>query len=130
MLALKALLAGTGQPLSDGRPQHVEVRCDGRRVRELAIPADQADVVQQLDLSPLVARGNHRLTIVDRGDTAPAYQATFRYHLPQEGKVRETRHDLRGGAFHAPYEGLSIELAYDKTSLAVGDTWRHGHRSQ
>ena len=85
VLALKGVAGGSGKPLADGRPQHVEIRCDGNAVRDLTVPAEQADVVQQIDLSSLVAAGKHRLTVVDRSGTAALYQVTFRYHLPGTG---------------------------------------------
>ena len=112
VLALKALLAGTGKPLGDGRPQHVEIRCDDQLVRDLVVPASQSDVVQQLDLSSLLSEGKHLVTITDRSGTAAVYQVSFRYHLPpaKEPAPQEAQ------------ETLSIELAYDKTGLAVNDT--------
>jgi uncharacterized protein YfaS (alpha-2-macroglobulin family) len=109
VLALKALLAGSGKPLSDGRPRHVEIRCDEKLVRDLVVPASQTDVVQQIDLSSLVSEGKHLLTITDRSDTAAVYQVSLRYHLPQPKEP-------------AGQEALSIELAYDKTDLRVNDT--------
>jgi uncharacterized protein YfaS (alpha-2-macroglobulin family) len=108
VLALKALLAGAGKPLGDGRPQHVEIRCDQTLVRDLMIPASQADVVQQIDLSSLVGEGEHLLTLTDRSDTAAVYQVSLRYYLPQPSAPAEK-------------EALSIELAYDKTDLSVND---------
>ena len=109
VLALKALLAGTGKSLANGRPQQVEIRCEGRLVRDVLIPASQSDIVQQIDLSPLVAKGDHHLTLVDRNGTSPVYQVSLRYHLPEARKP--------------PDEGpLAIELTYDKTELAVNDS--------
>ena len=109
VLALKALLAGSGKPLSDGRPRHLDIRCDDRLVRDLVVLADQADVVQQIDLSSLVSEGKHRLTITDRNDTAAVYQVLLRYYVPQATEP-------------IGHEGLSIDLAYDKTNLSVNDT--------
>ncbi len=109
VLALKALLAGTGKPLGDGRPQHVEIRCDQELVRDLAVPASQADVVQQIDLSSLVSEGKHLLTLTDRSDTAAVYQVSLRYYLPQPVAPAEK-------------EALSIELGYYRTNLGVNDT--------
>ncbi len=109
VLALKALLAGNGKPLSDGQPLHVEIRCDEQLVRDLMVPAAQSDVVQQIDVSSLVSAGEHRLSIIDRGDAAAVYQVSLRYHLPQAKEAAE-------------HETLSIELAYDKTDLTVNDT--------
>ncbi len=109
VLALKALLAATGKPLGDGRPQHLEIRCDGNLVRDLAVPESQADVVQQVDLTPVVSAGSHRVNIVDFSGTAAVYQMSLRYHLPESAQP-------------APQEALSIDLAYDKAKLNVNDT--------
>ncbi len=108
VLALKALLAGTDRPLGEARPRQIEIAVDGKIVQTLAIPADQGEVMQQVDLSAQVARGSHRLAIADRTETATGYQATLVYHLP--------------GGDRPPDAGpLSIELVYDKTALTVDD---------
>ena len=54
VLALKALLAGTGKPLGGDKARRIAILLDGEIVRELEIPADQADVLQQVDLSDRV----------------------------------------------------------------------------
>ena len=84
VLALKALLAGTGKPLGGDKPRRIAILLDGEIVQELAIPADQADVLRQVDLSDRVATapGTHRLTIEDRSGTDSGYQVVFRYHEP------------------------------------------------
>ena len=87
----------------------MEIRCDEKLVRDLTVPASQADVVQQIDLSSLVCQGKHRVTITDRDDSAPVYQVSLRYHLPQAEQP-------------ASHEALSIELTYDNTELSVNDT--------
>jgi hypothetical protein len=71
VLALKALLAGRDVPLGSGQ-QHVAIRCDGQLVRDLVVPADQADVLQQIDLSSLVGAGQHNLTLTDLAAIPPA----------------------------------------------------------
>ena len=105
---LKALLAGTGRPLASDRPPHVEIRCDGKLVRELVVPTLQADVVQQIDLSSLMSVGKHRLALVNRSDTAAVYQTSISYCLPEAEEPGE-----RGP--------LGIQIAYDKTELYVND---------
>ena len=50
VLALKALLAGTGKPLGGDKARRIAILLDGETVRELTIPADQDDVLQQVDL--------------------------------------------------------------------------------
>ncbi len=108
VLALRALLAGTDQPLADAQPRQIDIQLDGHTVKSLPIPVDQSDVVQQVDLSRGVLGGGHRLAIIEHTSTAAGYQATLVYHMP--------------GADRPPAaEPLSIQLDYDKTSLTVDD---------
>jgi hypothetical protein len=111
VLALKALLAGTDRPLGEARQRQIDITVDGRTVETLVIPADQGEVMQQMDLSTQVARGSHRLGITDRTGTATGYQATLAYHVPGADRPQ--------GA-----EPLSIQLVYDKTTLVVDDRVR------
>jgi uncharacterized protein YfaS (alpha-2-macroglobulin family) len=109
VLALQALLAGTGKALGGDRPRQLSVALDGAEVRDLVVPVDQSDVVQQVDLSDRVARGSHRLTVTDRSGTDSGFQVVFRYHVADDRKAP--------GA-----EGpLAIRLDYDRTSLVVDD---------
>jgi hypothetical protein len=110
VLALKALLAGTGRPLGDGGPRRVALALDGGPARVEEIPADQADVVRQIDLSNGVGPGSHRLTLDDRGASEPGYQVVFSYHVPDAAAPP--------GAADQP---LTVHVAYDRTTLAVGE---------
>ena len=114
VLALKALLAATGQPLGGDRPRRIAVTLDGQRVREIEVPADQADVVRQLDVSDLVTPGTHRLNLEDRGNADSGYQVVFRYHEPESRPTRD-------GGIPPAREPLTIRLDYDRTTLAVDD---------
>jgi hypothetical protein len=109
VLALKALLAGTDKALGDAQERRIEVRWENGEQREIVIPADQADVVQQIDLSAHMTAGQHHLELVEKGDAATVYQVAFRYHVP-------------GAAAQAKPDPLAIELNYDREELAVGDT--------
>lgn len=108
VLSLKALLAGTGS-LGGDQDRHIEVRLDDRLVQALDIPAGQAEVLKQVDLSSQLANGARRLTITETTGTAAGFQVTFRYHLPEEARP-------------APAEPLAVTLTYDRTELAVDDT--------
>jgi uncharacterized protein YfaS (alpha-2-macroglobulin family) len=111
VLALKALLAGTGKPLGGDKPRRIVILLDGEIVQELAIPADQADVMRQVDLSSRVASapGTHRLKIEDRSATDSGYQVVFRYYEPDK--------------VDAPDAGpLTIHLEYDRTAIVVDET--------
>lgn len=106
MLALKALLAGTGKPLGGDRQRRVDIAIDGKVVRGVTIPADQGDVVRQIDLSAVLAKGSHRVRLTDRSNTAAGYQVALGYHVPGVGNPQADR-------------PLSIRLEYDKTELTV-----------
>jgi hypothetical protein len=106
VLALKALLAGTDAATNDAERRFLVKM--GELEREIRVPADQTDVVQQIDLTPHLKAGGNRLTVRERSETAASYQVTFRYHVPDEGKA-------------SPKEGpLDIVLAYDRRAVAVG----------
>jgi uncharacterized protein YfaS (alpha-2-macroglobulin family) len=109
VLSLKALLAGTGQPLGGGRERRVEVRLgDGFR-RTVVIPADQAEVMQQLDLTPHLRPGPNRLTVTETSGTDSGYQVAFRYHVPGAGPA-------------AGDDALAVDVHYDRTKLSAGQT--------
>jgi uncharacterized protein YfaS (alpha-2-macroglobulin family) len=108
VLALKALLAGTGKPLGGDTERRIELRWkDGSK--SLVIPADQAEVMQQLDLTAQLGHGSHRLTIAERTGSAAGYQVALRYHVPDGGTPEKQ-------------EPLAIDIVYDRTELAVGGT--------
>ena len=75
----------------------------------MVIPADQAEVMQQIDLSKHLTPGPHRLTVTARTGAAAGYQVTFRYHVPGDDMPEKP-------------QPLAIELTYDRANLAVGDT--------
>jgi hypothetical protein len=108
VLALKALLAGTSKPLGGESERRIEVALDGQPVRTVTIPADQGDVMVQFDLSGQLKPGAQRLTLTERSQTAAGFQVAFRYHVP-------------GDAPPPAAEPLSVALAYDRDTLAVGD---------
>jgi hypothetical protein len=111
VLALKALLAGTGAALGGERDRQIEIAWGPDSKRVIHIPADQADVMQQIDLSGHLTPGQHRLVLTDTSGLATGYQVAFRYHVAGAKPPEQA-------------EPLAIELAYDRTELAVGDTVR------
>ncbi len=111
VLSLKALLLGTSGALGGERDRHIEVRLGERLIQSLDVPASQAEVLKQVDLSAHLAAGANRLTITETTGTASGFQATLRYHLPEEAKP-------------APAYPLAVTLAYDRTELKVDDTVR------
>jgi len=113
ILSLRALLAGTGKPLGGETPRQIAIMLDGEAVSQLAIPADQADVMHHVDLSDRFARGTHRLSLVSRSGTDSGYQVVFSYHEP------DTVDPAAAASSPGP---LTIRLDYDRSSLAVDET--------
>jgi hypothetical protein len=109
VLALKALLAGTGQPLGGQTERRVEVAVSDNPMQSMVIPTDQVDVMKQLDLSEQVGAGRHSLTLTDRSNTDSVYQLVFRYHKPAASASPTNR------------DPLGITLSYDRTELMVND---------
>jgi hypothetical protein len=109
VLALKALLTGTGRPLGGDADRQIEIALGGELTRAVTIPADQADVVRQVDLSGLLAGGQHHLVLSDRSGSGAGYQVAFSYYLPGE----------QPQGIQKP---LSIELQFDRADLHVGDS--------
>lgn len=108
VLALKALLAGTGKPLGDGQERRIEIVL-GEHRQELVIPADQDEVMQQIDLSGRLRPGRNTLQIAETTGAASNFQIVLRHHVPDPDQP-------------PPEEPLTIRVDYDKTNLAVGDT--------
>jgi uncharacterized protein YfaS (alpha-2-macroglobulin family) len=112
VLALKALLAGTGKPLDGNAPRAIEIAVDGEVVRTVKIPADQSDVMQQIDVSVQVATpGAHTVRLAENSDAATGYQFAVRFHVEAEGQQPQSQ----------ALEALAIDVAYDRTRLAVDD---------
>ncbi len=107
VLALKALLAGTSAGANDADRRFVVKM--GQWEREIRVPPDQADVVQQIDLKPHLKEGGNRLTVRELSETAAGFQVTLRYYLPDAGAPRPAA------------EPFALSLDFDRTAVAVGD---------
>ncbi|MEQ8790740.1 MAG: alpha-2-macroglobulin family protein [Pirellulaceae bacterium] len=109
VLALKALLEGTSKPLGGEQRRQLEIVLDGETVRTLDIAADQADVMQQIDLTDLVTPGEHQLTLRETTGTGTGYQVLTRHYIESDEPSGEG-------------EPLTIDVAYDRQRLDVDDT--------
>ena len=112
VLSLKALLAGTGAALGSDKERRIGVAVGGETVREVVIPVEQAEVMQQISLSDQFRPGNeYRLLLTDRTETAVGYQVSVRYYVPKPAEPAE------------PQKGpLSIDIQYDRQRLRVDET--------
>jgi hypothetical protein len=108
VLALKALIAASSTTLGGDEERRIEIAMGQQFKKEITIPANQAEVMKQLDLTPFLSPGAQELAITERSETGAGYQISFRYHVPGEKPDKS--------------EPLAIELAYDRTELEVGGT--------
>jgi uncharacterized protein YfaS (alpha-2-macroglobulin family) len=109
VLALKALTAATGRPLGGDRERQIDILVDGKPHRKLVISVDQADVMQQLDLSEALTTGTHDVMLTDKSGTAVGYQLAVSYHVPASAKPRDP-------------QALSVALEYKQSELQVGES--------
>jgi hypothetical protein len=110
--AMRALLAGAaGGGDVEGRVE-VLVRANGADVERVAITNDDADVFRTLDLTRLVRTGANRVELAVEGRGNLAYQLVATHYVPRPPG---------GGGGDGAEEPLSIEVAYDTTTLATGD---------
>ncbi len=108
VLSLKALLAGTGKPLGDGKNRMVDVEVNGARVDTLALTAEESDVIRQINVSQYLKTGKNQVVLRERTDTACGYQVVLRYHVQDAALPKQK-------------QPLSIDIAYDDSELEVGD---------
>ncbi len=108
VLALKALLAGSTKVAGGDGERRIEIVLDGK-ARAVVVPADQAEVMRQLDLSEGLTPGNHSLALRETSGTGAGYQVVFRHYVP-------------GAEVPAKPESLTIQVAYDRAELTVDDT--------
>jgi len=114
VLALKAMLAGTGTPLGGERERVIQVAVEKTEPhedvydRKIVLHADQSDVMKQLDVSEVMGVGEYRLTLTDQSDSGATYQVSTWYHVRETAKPVEL-------------QPLTIELVYDRSELRVGE---------
>jgi len=108
ILALKAFTASLSSLTQDARGQ-VTVMLNGEAAESLEVTPDNADVFFQFDLSDrLDPAGPNALDLRFDGEGTLMYQVVWSHYVPGDP----------GGPGTGP---LEIEVAYDKTELAVSD---------
>jgi uncharacterized protein YfaS (alpha-2-macroglobulin family) len=105
ILALKALMLGTGKPAAG--PRLIDIALDGKVIKTIEVGPDEADVMKQLDFSASLRVGVQDLTLTDRSGNEPSFQVEFRYHVP-------------GSAAEMP-SPLGIDVKYDRTEMSTAD---------
>jgi len=111
ILSLKALLLASEKAGAVAEPATVRVSLNGEQVQEIAIDEHNADVVHLVTFDRGFRARDNRVEIEVQGGGNLMYQVTTRFYLPWElVPPRETG------------EPIAIDLAYDRTTLAVNDT--------
>lgn len=105
VLALKALLAGT-TAAPEMKVCDFEVLINGDTFTRIHVPADQAEVLQLIDLTKAIDAGDTRVSVRPVGETSTAYQLAWRYNLLQP---------------ESPGSSMSIQTTFPKERIAVGD---------
>ena len=85
------------------------VEVDGAPYASLALTQDQSDVTSTVDLSTAALVGDHQVKLTFVGTGKPSYNLVTSYNVPWAGSVE-------------PPGPLTIDVAYDRTSLAMDET--------
>lgn len=108
VLALKALLANTAPPTEERR---FEVTLGGERIKSWTVPADQSEVMQQIDLTRFVKPGQQTLEVRELTAGGTPYQLAVRHHVPRATQPKQAA-------------SFGLSLAFDRDSVPVGDLVR------
>jgi uncharacterized protein YfaS (alpha-2-macroglobulin family) len=106
VLALRALIAGTGEPLGGERLRHIQLTLDGKPLPEIVIGSDQAQVMRQVDLSNQLQPGRHTLQLADVSGAAAGFQVVSSYCVPDSSGRPQA-------------SGLAVDVTYDRQQLPV-----------
>lgn len=107
ILALKAMMLSLGSR-TERVDATVTVTLNGEAVSELVITPDDSDVMRLVDLGEQTKTGSNTIALNLEGEGSMLYQIVGRYYTPWTMAEPEQ-------------EPMSIEVAYDKTELAVND---------
>lgn len=108
VLALKALIEGTGKPLGAEVTRSIRLTMNDDVERQISIPVAQAEVMQQIDLTDRLRPGDNRINLEESTGSASGYQIAYHYNVP----APQPQDD----------QPLAIILDYDRSDLKVGQT--------
>jgi hypothetical protein len=108
VLALKALLANTAPPTEERR---FAVALNGERIKSWTVPADEAEVLQQLDLTRYVKAGHQNLEVRELTGGNTPYQVAVRHHVPRASQPKQAA-------------SFGLTLGFDRDTVPVGDLVR------
>lgn len=106
---LRALLLAATKG-TEGAVGSLEIGVDGAPFKTLDLTADQSDVMTTVDLTSLASPGDHQVELVFVGTGKVSYNLVGKHHIPWADVPVE------------PSGPLTVDVAYDKTSLRVNQT--------
>ncbi|HUT31501.1 MAG TPA: MG2 domain-containing protein [Sedimentisphaerales bacterium] len=109
ILAMKALIAGTGQALGGDRSAEVTVWVNGERADHIAITPESSDVVHMTVLTDYLRTGENNIDLKQDEQVEIPYRLIGTYWVPSETPTVVTKKELE------------IQVDYDRTRLAVDD---------
>jgi hypothetical protein len=110
ILALKALVVGAGGATHKGETPFV-VKVNGKKAAEGKVTEENADVLQQFDLTAALQGGRNEVVIETQGETGLMYQVVGRHFEPWGAKPQAD-----------PL--LAVSVDYDRTKLSTADLLR------
>ncbi|MHB2019038.1 MAG: alpha-2-macroglobulin family protein, partial [Candidatus Xenobia bacterium] len=110
VLALKTLLRSADQT-SEKANASIDVRINGKTATTLHLTPANADVFQQVDVTPFLQKGGNFVELGFAGEGNCLYQITERYYRP-----------WTDGAMLPKPSQLALDVHYDRTKLEVDDT--------
>lgn len=108
--SMKALLYASTNSAGGGKGT-VTVWANGAKAASIPITPEDSDVMRQIDLKELMKPGKNDVKLTYAGEGSLLYQIASRCYVPWES-----------GGPQMPAGPLSIDVAYDKTTLAENDT--------
>jgi hypothetical protein len=110
ILAMKAMLAGTGAALPSDVTSEVQVTVNGQPAGAIRVTPETSDLLHVLDLSGFVREGSNDVQIAQASTAELPYQLVGACWLPWTARSVE------------PPKELNIQVDYDRERLAVNDT--------
>ena len=114
VLALRALVNAAGKPLGEEKARRIEMTVNGQPLDPIIIPADQVEVMRQIDLTPYLQTGANTVRLAETTGTGAAYQVSDWHYLP--GMAADVNQD----------EPLHITMRYDQDAVQVGQILHAG----
>ncbi len=107
VIALRSLVAALGGVAEDIDAQ-VAVMMNGKKIKDLRIDKDNADLMHQIDLTDYLSK-NNTVEISVKGEGNFMYEITSAYYVPWKALPRPAK---------PPF---NIDVDYDRTKLSIND---------